>query len=167
MPPNVPPSSNDDRARIAGRNSQHPLDGTKNGRWDPPREIATSMCRRADRLSPETRSLDGVAISSRTFVVFQQPTKPRLATNLVKGVNRWHRMDVVAGNQPIPDSLMRPALVIVRNELTNDVIEVGKTKHDEVIEGFVFQALDPTFDKGVHSRGQLHPIATIRVGLLG
>ncbi len=47
---------------------------------------------------------------------------------------------------------MRPAVVVVRHELSHDVIEVRKSEDDEVIEGLVPQTLNPRLDEGVEVR---------------
>ncbi len=44
---------------------------------------------------------------------------------------------------------MWPAIVIVGDELADDVIEMFEPEHDEVIESFMLEALNPPLDEGV------------------
>ena len=58
----------------------------------------------------------------------------------------------LAGNQPVANPLMGSSLMVVVDELTDDVVEVGQAEDDEVVEGLVLQALNPPLDECVQVR---------------
>ena len=73
----------------------------------------------------------------------EQPTEPTFAFKLVHALDQRRPVGVVGTNQAVANSLMRPAVVVVVDELAHDVVEVYQAKHDEVIERFMLQTLNP------------------------
>ena len=60
--------------------------------------------------------------------------------------------DRLAADQLIPNSLVRPFLVIMLHESRDNVVEVLLAKHHEVVQALLPQRLDESLDVGGHVR---------------
>ncbi len=81
--------------------------------------------------------------SSSAAIGLEQAAEARLAFKLLDAFNQWRPVGIVLADPPIANSLMRPAVVVVVDELSHDVIKMCQAKDDKGIEGFVLQTLDP------------------------
>ena len=81
--------------------------------------------------------------------MFQQSAEPLLAADLVDAGNGWRLFIFISTDQPVANSLMWAALVVVGDELADDIIEVLEAKDNEVVDRFVFEALYPPFDERI------------------
>ena len=92
---------------------------------------------------------DQVSSCSR-FVMPQYPTKSH-------PTNHSYRFACLAYiilpcQRQIPHSLMRPLRVVVFDVLRDQVVEMLRTKRDEVVERFLLQALDKPLNVGLQIR---------------
>ena len=62
---------------------------------------------------------------------------------------------------------MWPGIVIVVEVVRKDAVQMPFVQHDHVVEALPTYRTDDAFAIGIHSRRQLHPIATMRVKLFG
>jgi hypothetical protein len=62
--------------------------------------------------------------SGGATISLEQSAETRLASKLLNALNRWRPVRRCGADQPIANSLMGPAIVVVVDELTHDVIEV-------------------------------------------
>ncbi|MBX7072063.1 MAG: hypothetical protein K1X71_02860 [Pirellulales bacterium] len=90
--------------------------------------------------------------SGGATIGLQQSAEARLARELLDVVNHWKQFGVIGTNQPVADPLMRAAVVLAVDELTDDAVEMCQTEDNERVERFVLQTLDPSLDEGVQVR---------------
>ncbi len=94
------------------------------------------------------------AHSGGAFVVLQHATELRFADDL-GGRSLRRRRAAGRNRRPVVDPLMRALRVVAVNELGDEVIEVALTEDHEVVEAFVFDGLNETFDVRVEVRRTL------------
>ena len=62
---------------------------------------------------------------------------------------------------------VRPLRVVVGHELGDEKVQMPLAKDNEFVQAFPTDRADEPLTSAVHSRRQLHPIATIHVELFG
>lgn len=86
------------------------------------------------------------------MIVFEQSVKARLTPDLGEGNNRRRLFVFVRADHSVANSLARPTFVEEGDVFRDDVVGVDEIDNDEVIEGLVFQTLNPSLDERVQIR---------------
>lgn len=76
--------------------------------------------------------------------MLQQPAETRAAADFA--VVNWRRL---TGDEPIPQPLLRPLLVIVLDVLPHQEVQVLLTEDEEVVDALDLNRLDEPLDLGV------------------
>jgi hypothetical protein len=88
-----------------------------------------------------------------SIVVPQQPAQPLATSDRTPlGIpSRWRRM-TTRGRRNISQSLVRPILVVISSERLNNVVQVGQSETDKVIQTFPLELADPRLGKRIGDR---------------
>jgi hypothetical protein len=82
-------------------------------------------------------------------IMFQQSAQPLLAHDLAAlDRRRWLGPE----QRPIAERLMGPAVVIIIDEQSDDVVQMSFAEHDKMVEALKFEFLDDAFRESVQIR---------------
>ena len=85
------------------------------------------------------------------IIVLQQPAQPRLAANRRCAYRRFGGVllaPFLPHRHVIFDALVRPFTVVVFDDLLDEIVQMPLAETDEVVETFLPERLDESFDEG-------------------
>ncbi len=121
--------------------------------WQRAAELSLQNCqiRKGARTgSQRLNRVKGTLLKSGGATIrLEQPAEPTFALKLVHAVDQRRPVMGIGSDQPVSNSLMGSAIVVVVDELAHDMVEVRQAENDEVIERFVLQTLNPPLDERI------------------